>query len=225
MWRNVTVNLSDLLFSVSEVMDLSNVALVDHQIRTAFVASHMASAAGLDHDQAERLFVAALLHDIGALSPEEKVGAHTYEDLRPEPHCERGGKLFREAFWLEQSAPIVEWHHTTMEEHERAGRSVADADVLGAQIVYLADHLERAIQRDTYILLQRDRLRLRVHQLAGSQIHASVVSRSTKSLRPRSSGWNWSQRTWGAVCKNTTCCVPLKWTTMRLIPSPGSSRT
>jgi len=175
MWRNVAVNLSDLLFSVSEVMDLSDVSLHDHQIRTAFVASELALAAKLDYRQTERLFVAALLHDIGALSPEEKIGAHIYEDLRPEPHCQRGAKLFREAFWLEPAARLVEWHHTPMAAHEKAGRSLNDVDVLGAQLIYLADHLERAIHRDTYILNQRNALHRRIHQLSGKEIHPDVV--------------------------------------------------
>lgn len=175
MWRNLTVNLADLLFSVSEAMDLSDASLVNHQIRTAFICSEMARAAKLDYAHTERLFVAALLHDIGALSPEEKIGAHIYEDLNPDPHCQRGAKLFREAFWLQSSAQIVEWHHKTMAAHLGAGRSLADFDVLGAQILYLADHLERAIHRNTFILHQEDHLRARVHELAGDGIHPDVV--------------------------------------------------
>lgn len=175
MWRNLTVNLADLLFSVSEAMDLSDSSLVNHQIRTAFISSELARAARLDYEHIERLFVAALLHDIGALSPEEKVGAHRYEDLRPEPHCLRGGKLFREAFWLEPSSRIVDWHHTTIATHLKAGRSLGEFDVLGSQILYLADHLERAIQRDTFILHQTDKLRGRIHALSGAAIHADVV--------------------------------------------------
>lgn len=175
MWRNLTVNLADLLFSVSEAMDLSDSSLVHHQIRTAFISSELARAARLDYDHVERLFVAALLHDIGALSPEEKIGAHTYEDLRPEPHCLRGGKLFREAFWLERSAQIVDWHHTTLVTHLNAGRTLGDFDVVGSQILFLADHLERAIQRDTFILHQTDKLRARIRALSGTAIHADVV--------------------------------------------------
>jgi HD-GYP domain-containing protein (c-di-GMP phosphodiesterase class II) len=175
MGRDVTVNLFDLLFSVSEVMDMSDATLVDHQMRTAYAAGAMARAARLDHMQTECIFVASLLHDIGALSPEEKISAHVYEDLLPEVHCDRGAKLFREAFWLEPAARIVEWHHTPISEHERLGRTVAENDVLGGQFVYLADHLERAIRRDVYILHQRDGLTRRIHALRGKQLHGDVV--------------------------------------------------
>jgi HD-GYP domain-containing protein (c-di-GMP phosphodiesterase class II) len=176
MWRNVTANLSDLLFSVAEAMDMSDVSLADHQLRTAFVAGQMAEAARFEYMQMERIFVAALLHDIGALSPEEKVSAHIYEDLLPEPHCQRGAKLYREAFWLAPSAQMVEWHHTPMLEHELQGRSLAQPDVLGAQIIFLADHLERFIRRDVYILHQVDALERKVRALAGKQVHEEVVA-------------------------------------------------
>lgn len=175
MWRHMTVSLTDLLFSVSEAMDLSDASLVDHQLRTSYVCSEMARAARLEHSQAERLFVAALLHDIGALSPEEKIGAHVYEDLRPEPHCQRGGKLFEEAFWLAPSKHIVDWHHTPMKSHQNAGRAISDANVLASQIIFLADHLERAIRRDAFILHQTGTLQNWIHSFADTAIHTDVI--------------------------------------------------
>lgn len=175
MWRNVTVSLSDLLFSVAEAMDMSDVSLADHQLRTAFISAQMAQSARWEYMAMERLFVAALLHDIGALSPEDKVSAHVYEDLLPESHCQRGAKLYQEAFWLAPSAQIVEWHHTRWEEHVRMGRTLADSNVAAAQIVYLADHLERYLRRDVFILHQVDALTRRVHALAGKEVHAEIV--------------------------------------------------
>ena len=69
MWRHLKVNLTDLVFSASEAMDLSDPSLVDHQMRTAYVCNELARAAKIHHEINERLFLAALMHDIGALSP------------------------------------------------------------------------------------------------------------------------------------------------------------
>ena len=176
MWQHLKVSLTDLIFSVSEAMDVSDPSLVDHQVRTGYVCCELARAAKLDPTVNEQLFLAALLHDIGALSPEEKVGIHAFEDLRPEPHCQRGAKLFREAFWLAPAADIIEWHHTPMCAHEQAGRSLVNAQVLAAQMLFLADHLERAIDRQRYILHQVGELRLRVQQLEGRALHPDVVA-------------------------------------------------
>jgi len=176
MWRHLTANFADLLFSVSEAMDLADASLVDHQMRTAYVCAELARAAGLDFEQSERLAIAALLHDIGALSPEAKIGVHSASESRLEPHCQRGGQLFREADWLAPAAVIVDWHHTFMRKHREAGRGLADFDVLGAQMLCLADHLEVAMRRDTFILHQVDTLRAGIHRLSGSLLHADVVA-------------------------------------------------
>ena len=176
MWRNLKANFADLLFSVSEAMDLADTSLADHQMRTAYISAELARAAGLDFEQTERLTIAALLHDIGALSPEAKIGVHGGSDQRLEPHCLRGGKLLRETSWLAPAAAIVDWHHTPMKEHLDAGRSLADVDVLSAQILCLADHLEQDLRRDTFILYQADALRRVINKLAGSLVHADVVA-------------------------------------------------
>lgn len=175
MWRNLKVNLTDLVFSVSEAMDLSDPSLVDHQVRTGFVCMCLARAAEIDYATTERLFLAALMHDIGALSPEEKIGAHVFEDQLPEVHCQRGAKLFREAFWLAPAANIVQWHHTPMSCHLAAGRSINDVDVLASQILFLADHLERAINRSVFILHQQDELQRRICSLAPEALHPDVL--------------------------------------------------
>jgi HD-GYP domain-containing protein (c-di-GMP phosphodiesterase class II) len=176
MWRHLTANFADLLFSVAEAMDRADPSLVDHQMRAAYVCAELARAAGLDFEQTERLVIAALLHDIGALSPEAKIGVHSAKESRLEPHCQRGGQLFREAAWLAPAAVIVDWHHTPIKKHLLAGRSLAEFDVLGAQILCLADHLEVAIRRDTFILHQVATLRAGIHQFAGSLFHADVVA-------------------------------------------------
>jgi len=77
--------------------------------------------------------------------------------------------------WLRAAAPIVEWHHTSMQAHLGAGRSLGDPAVLGAQILCLADHLERAIRRDVFILHQSEELRAGVRKFAGKLLHADVV--------------------------------------------------
>lgn len=175
MWHHINVNLADLLFSVSETMDLSDPSLVDHQLRTAYVTCELARAANLNHQQTELLFAAALLHDIGALSPEEKIGIHIAEDLRPEAHCHRGGNLFREAFWLAPSAPVIDWHHTPYHVHTSEGRSIGDSAVLCAQMLMLGDVLERSIDRDEFILHQVDTVCARLRKLSGAVLHPDVV--------------------------------------------------
>jgi HD-GYP domain-containing protein (c-di-GMP phosphodiesterase class II) len=72
MQRNITVNLGNLVLSLSDAMDLASPLLIQHQQRTAFVVWKMGKAARLSSKRLEKVFIAALLHDIGAFSLEKK---------------------------------------------------------------------------------------------------------------------------------------------------------
>ncbi|MCP4458893.1 MAG: HDOD domain-containing protein [Cytophagales bacterium] len=58
-------------------MDISNSEIVLHQIRTAFISRRIASASKLPKQRVEKVYLAVLLHDIGALSLEEKIQLHS----------------------------------------------------------------------------------------------------------------------------------------------------
>ena len=79
MYRQLSINLGNLLLSLSDAMDLADPSIVLHQQRTAFIACEMGRAAGLSSEAIKRLFVSGLLHDIGALSPEEKICIHRFD--------------------------------------------------------------------------------------------------------------------------------------------------
>ncbi|MFH2012570.1 MAG: HDOD domain-containing protein, partial [Pseudomonadota bacterium] len=66
MQRQITVNLGNLVLSLSDAMDLASPLLIQHQQRTAFVAWEIGKAAGLPTERLENIFITALLHDIGA---------------------------------------------------------------------------------------------------------------------------------------------------------------
>jgi len=73
MKRQLSVNLDNLLLSLSEVVDLANPSISQHQQRTAFIALEIAKRANLAPEIIENIFAAALLHDIGAITVEEKM--------------------------------------------------------------------------------------------------------------------------------------------------------
>jgi len=120
----------------------------------------------------EKLFLAALLHDVGAFSVEEKLAFSVFEEKNCEPHCIRGEILFRQVPWLLNSAEIVRHHHRTWEEWNA---SIDQPAVLASQMLCIADNLERLISRDQYILHQNDKLLSRIKEGAGNRYHPQVV--------------------------------------------------
>jgi len=111
MKRNITINLGNLVLSLSDAMDLATPSLTQHQQRTAFVVWQMGKAARFSNERLEKLFIAALLHDIGAFSLEEKIALRNFEVEDTEAHCVRGKLVLDKIHWLNESAQIIRFHH------------------------------------------------------------------------------------------------------------------
>lgn len=172
MLKEISVNLNNFLLSLSDAVDLASPSIATHQIRTAFIAWQISKSCGLDKERIERVFTAALLHDIGALTPEDKVRLHRFEEINIETHCIRGEFFFRLCPFLSHSAGMVRLHHTPWEEFET---SLDDPDVLESQIIYTADLVERLIVRDRYILHQVEDIGSKIASCARSEINAEVI--------------------------------------------------
>jgi len=172
MYQRLSVNLGNLLLSLSDSLDLVDSSIALHQQRTAFMSWEMGKAAGLADDAIERLFVAGLLHDIGALAPEEKISLHEFETSDTTTHCVRGSVLLETVPWLKSSATIVRFHH---QDWDRWKEPITNPIVLESQILFLADYLERSIQRKVYILHQDEKLSKKITALSGTSIHPDVV--------------------------------------------------
>ncbi len=172
MQRIVTVNLGNLVLSLSDAMDLASPLLSQHQQRTAFVVWEMGKAARLLEERLERTFIAALLHDIGAFSLEEKISLRNSEVEALEDHCIRGEALLDSVLWLKDTAKIVRFHH---KEWREWSESIDEPTVLESQILCLADYLERQIDRNRYILHQHEDIISKISSCSGSLFHPQVV--------------------------------------------------
>lgn len=172
MLQEESINLGSLLLSMSDAIDLVSSTLASHQQRTAYVSWEIAKAIGMPEEQTERLFAAALLHDVGALSSKEKIAIQRSWLGDPSPHCRRGEVLFRTVPWLAPAARIVRLHHTPWKDIQEP---LEAPDVLEAQVLKLADTLERSIDRRRYILHQDEALRAKIESRSGSRLHPEVV--------------------------------------------------
>lgn len=166
------ISMSDLMFSISEAMDIVHHKLALHQLRTAYICWKMAEEAALPRPQIEKLFLAAMLHDIGAFTAQEKISHYDFEVNHCERHCLRGALIYSQVPWLATSAKMVRLHHTPW---RRCGESIDAPDVLEAQMLMLAETLEREIDRDIHILNQSSDLREKMRNKAGSLFHGRVV--------------------------------------------------
>ena len=76
MLKEITVNIGNLLLSFSDAIDLARQAISDHQIRTTYIAWQIDRHSKIHNKGTKKIFTAALLHDVGALSVEDKLSLH-----------------------------------------------------------------------------------------------------------------------------------------------------
>ncbi len=173
MYSGITVDLSDMLLSISEALDLASPSLSQHQLRVAFMAWELAEALDLPQKDKETLFIASLLHDVGALSPEDKLDVRASRVENMDEHCAVGAGLLAQGPGLAEAAEVVRLHHATLPELEAHG---PDPRVgLLAQIVLLADTLERSMDRGIYVLHQHDDLTAGIRRMSGCAMDRRVV--------------------------------------------------
>lgn len=173
MYQPQTINLIKFLMAFSDTLDLASPLLAQHQLRTAHIAWKLGEAARLEPAALETVLLAALLHDIGALTPEDKIAIHESESLHGlEAHCILGEQVLREVPLFAPAAPVVRRHHTAWREWEGAD---GDPHARAAQIIFLADTAERAIDRERYILFQDEAIVERIRALAGSEFDPELV--------------------------------------------------
>lgn len=158
MYQEKSINLLNLMLSLSDALDLASPYLALHQMRSAFIAWEIAKESKISNTDLEDLFIAALLHDVGALSPVEKINIRQFEVVDTEPHCILGEELLKKLPMFKQSAQFVRFHHTPWSYWIEKDQPISNPVVYCSQILNLADIIERSIARPIYILHQDKRI-------------------------------------------------------------------
>jgi len=185
MEHDISVNLMSLLLSLSEALDLADLQHYHHHLRTGYIAWEIANAAKMPQHQAEQLFIAALLHDIGALTAENAAEFQKEEVMYPERHCLIGEKHIKRVPLFASSAQLVKNHHKFWKEWDE---EITTPKVFQSQILLLADTLEKATDYNKYILHQDQDLLAYINSMSGTVLHPSIVD-LLKSIAGRESFW------------------------------------
>ena len=172
MKTQLYVKLNNLLLSLSEVIDLANPSISQHQHRTAFIALEIARFADLEPEIIENIFIAALLHDIGAITVEEKISVHNFEKVNENIHTIRGELLLEQIPWLRKISKIVRNHHKKWSDWEEG---LENPIVLSSQIILLSDYVERLIDKNKYILHQSKDIMEIINKLSDTVINKKLV--------------------------------------------------
>ncbi|MDD5258365.1 MAG: HD domain-containing protein [bacterium] len=185
MYRGISINLFNLVLSFSDALDLASPELVQHQIRTAYIAWELARKTGMGREDIENLVIAALIHDVGALTAEEKINLHEADTIMTEPHCILGESLLKDVPVFAHAAKIIRLHHHKWQDWVQTVENPLTAQ---AQILNLADYVERSINRSKYILHQDRNIAEQVSRLAATDIQVGLID-IFKDIAKREDFW------------------------------------
>lgn len=165
-------NLGEILHSVSQAIDLASREIARHQQRTAYIALAICRQSELPVEGRRELYIASLLHDIGAITISEKIALHRQEELYPERHCIKGELLLNRCPFFTMPAKIVRNHHRDNCDWREEGLLKNCA-----QILYLSDSVELSINRSVNnILQQKNRIIKEIKQKTGSIFDENIAA-------------------------------------------------
>jgi len=144
-----------LLHSLTSAVDAKDAYTCGHSERVAVLAKELSLRAGLSDAQAERVYMAGLLHDVGKIGvPEsvlQKTGRLTPEEFEQmKKHPQIGARILRDIKQISDIIPGVMHHHERFDgQGYPTGLTGENIPVMG-RIICLADCFDAMTSNRTY---------------------------------------------------------------------------
>lgn len=190
----MNVMLADLVFALSDAVDLVGVDDDQHGKRVAVMAAECGRELGYDAAHCSRLLHAGMLHDCGVSST--RVHQHLVGEFDwsgSQAHCVLGAALLADVPTVARLAPIVRWHHT----HWAAlPADLEPALARDANLIYLVDRVD-ALTAPYYgapdYLMRKEESRRKIAANAGGLFSPELVEAFMVASR-RESFWLYLER-------------------------------
>jgi HD-GYP domain-containing protein (c-di-GMP phosphodiesterase class II) len=143
----------DLLICLTNAIDLISPQVADHHQQVAYLAFKLGEQLDLSSEEKKELLLAGLLHDIGALSLDERLELIEAEPPTSQNHAFRGAQLIEGFNPFSNVSDIIRYHHLHWNNGEGAtfkGQKVPYA----SHILHLADRIAVLIDRNHDVIGQ-----------------------------------------------------------------------
>ena len=165
------LSLKELAVPVIKAIDSCNYLLKSHHRRTAVIAYHIGKKMGLEQDQLFKLVISAAIHDVGALSVQERDLLIREDVQNPRPHCDMGCKMLSSFAPFADVARVIKHHHIRY----AASLNMPEGEVLlESHILHLADRVDIVINPDMFVLKQKSAVVEKIRANVGTVFHPLV---------------------------------------------------
>lgn len=165
------LSLRELAVPMIKAIDSFNYLLKSHHRRVAVISYYIGRQLNLNNDDLVELLIAAALHDIGALSVQERDMLIQEDVTNPYAHCIMGYRMLSLFEVFKNIAQIIKHHHIKYED----SLSMEKSEVLfQSHIVHLADRVDIFISPDSFILNQKGTVTEKIRERVGTTFHPEV---------------------------------------------------
>ena len=182
MMTNLSISLLDLVTCLAEAVDLVSPSLAHHHQQVAFIAYSLAQELQLTPQEQADLYLAGALHDIGALSLQERITALQFEFEEGSKHERIASDLLQQFPPLQPIARIIRHHHAHWD------HGAGEFAPLTSHIIHLADRVAVLVKKDGNILSQKDSILSRISAQKDKMFHPELV-KALLSLAEKESFW------------------------------------
>ncbi len=170
------LDLRQVVYVLSDALDLVGVDDVAHGKRVAYMAVRMGEALGLPPSDLEELLYGGLFHDCGVSSTREHRSLAGDLDWDGEDfHCARGARRVATFGPLAFLEPLIRWHHTHADRLDR--QDLPDRTRRLANLIYLADRVDVLVAShpEADVLVSRQDIRKVVLENRGTRFREDAV--------------------------------------------------
>jgi putative nucleotidyltransferase with HDIG domain len=186
--RNYTT-LTEFIRMVAKAVDERSSYLHGHSDRVAEYSAAIAREFGMNGAEVERVRLAGLLHDIGAVGIEDSIVAKN-SPLTPEEfevvkaHTVKGAAILRPVEWLHDIIPAVELHHESLDGHGYPYGLRGQEIPLMARIIAVADSFDAMTTSRPYQSAMDPEYTLEVlNRLGGTRYDRRAVEALTELVK------------------------------------------
>lgn len=137
---NFNINLHEVVYSLSDALDLVGVTHIHHGKRVAYMAVEIGKHLGWSGQRLDDLFQAAILHDCGVSKTTVHLRLTQLEWEHENNHCNVGAALLANSTLLGKLADAVKYHHTHWSRLLELDLPIEAK--LAANCIYLADRVD-----------------------------------------------------------------------------------
>jgi len=147
------INMYELLICLTNAGDLVCPKLANHHQQVAYLAFRLGQQMNLPQSQQRDLMLAGLLHDVGALSYQERLDLIDQEPPSAHDHAFKGARLLEGFAPLNKASEIIRYHHVPW--NRGKGRLMLGKQVPQlSHILHLADRIAVQIDPDQEVIGQ-----------------------------------------------------------------------